>query len=123
MGLDVVNQLALPSLCRIENDATTIRSIGNRSHNRVVALRFKPVAHHSITLGAKLSYRTNACCRPASSMEELSAKVCSAVSVAASMCNLLSVGGDSQSTKLPGLNVGESLPPVQVKLAKRIHKW
>ena len=54
---------------------------------------------------------------------ELSAEAHSAPSVAAAMCNLLSVGGDSQSSKLPGLYVGEGLPPVPVKLVERIHKW
>ena len=39
------------------------------------------------------------------------------------MCNLLSVGGDSQSSKLPGLYVGEGLPPVPVKLVEKIHTW
>ena len=32
-------------------------------------------------------------------------------------------GGDSQSAKLPGLYVGEGLPPVPVKLVEKIHKW
>lgn len=54
---------------------------------------------------------------------ELSAEAHSAPSIAAAMCNLLSVGGDSQSAKLPGLYVGEGLPPVPVKLVEKIHKW
>ena len=54
---------------------------------------------------------------------DLSAEARSAPSVAAAMCNLLSVGGDSQSAKLPGLYVGEGLPPVPVKLVEKIHKW
>ena len=35
----------------------------------------------------------------------------SSPSIAAAICNLLSVGGDNQSAKLPGLYVGEGLPP------------
>ena len=54
---------------------------------------------------------------------ELSTVACSAPSVAAAMCNLLLVGGDSQSSKLTGLYVGQGLPPVPVKLVERIHKW
>ena len=54
---------------------------------------------------------------------ELSADAHTSPSVAAAMCNLLSVGGDSQSAKLPGLYVGEGLPPVPVKLVEKIHKW
>ena len=54
---------------------------------------------------------------------ELSTDAHSPPSLAAAMCNLLSVGGDSQSTKLPSLYVGEGFPPVPVKLVERIHKW
>ena len=36
---------------------------------------------------------------------------------------MLSVRGDSQLAKLPGLYVGEGLPPALVKLAEKIHKW
>ena len=33
------------------------------------------------------------------------------------------MGSDSQSAKLPGLYVGESLSRVPVMLVERIHKW
>ena len=54
---------------------------------------------------------------------DLSADARSSPSVAATMCNLLSIGGDGHAAKLPGLYVGEGLPPVPVKLVEKIHKW
>ena len=43
--------------------------------------------------------------------------------VVATMCNLLSVGGDGHVAKLPGLYMGEGLPPVPLRVVERIHKW
>ena len=43
--------------------------------------------------------------------------------VVATMCNLLSVGGDGHVAKLPGLYMGEGLPSVPLRVVERIHKW
>ena len=39
------------------------------------------------------------------------------------MSNMLSMGGNSQSAKLPGPYTGEDLPHVVVKLVETNHKW